>query len=122
MQGYIGYRDAAEFLGMKEGTLYSWVSKKRIPHHRIGNRCVRFSLAELADWMESKRVASIRHSVPSRVTRAAKYLRVSPLGSVDDIREAFEARVKSTSEVTRAQECRDVLVRFAADRATNNDR
>lgn len=48
----ISYQEAALFLGLPIGTLYSLVSQKRIPHKRFGNRLVRFSKTELGDWIQ----------------------------------------------------------------------
>ena len=52
-----GYSETAEFLGVKRGTLYSWVSRNRIPYIRYGPRCVRFDLNELQDWIDRHKVS-----------------------------------------------------------------
>lgn len=52
------YAEAAVFLGVPLGTLYSWVAKRAIPHLRYGKRHVRFDAVELAAWRSSKRVAT----------------------------------------------------------------
>ncbi len=52
----LSYADAARFLGMAKGTLYSLVHDKRIPHVRLGARLVRFSRAALGAWLEEKTV------------------------------------------------------------------
>ena len=54
----MGYREAAGHLGVKLGTLYSWVSARRIPHIRFGNRCVRFDISELNAWVDSHRLST----------------------------------------------------------------
>ena len=46
------YKKAADFLDMPLGTLYALVHQKRIPHHRLGNRMVRFDLDALQRWLE----------------------------------------------------------------------
>ena len=52
----MGYADAARALGVPLGTLYAWVSTKRIPHHRLGPRIVKFSRHRLALWIDEARV------------------------------------------------------------------
>lgn len=50
------YDEAAEFLGVRRGTLYAWVSLRHIPHSRLSARCVRFDKQELRTWVEARRV------------------------------------------------------------------
>ena len=38
----LNYRETSQMLGVPIGTVYAWVSKKKIPHHRFGRRLVRF--------------------------------------------------------------------------------
>ena len=52
------YTEAAEFLGIKLTTLYAMVSRRRIPHVRLGGRLVRFDRAKLVSWIEAHRVPS----------------------------------------------------------------
>lgn len=52
----IGYSEAAAELHVAVGTVYAWVSQKRIPHYRISSRCVRFSRATLRQWLASRAV------------------------------------------------------------------
>jgi excisionase family DNA binding protein len=52
----VGYREASEATGLKGATLYSMVSRKQIPHYRLGKRLVVFSLAELKQWMADRRI------------------------------------------------------------------
>lgn len=56
----LGYRDAAALLGVPLGTLYSWVSKRCVPHIRLGPKLVRFSRDDLAQWIQSRRVSPLR--------------------------------------------------------------
>ena len=56
----LDYERAAELLGVRRGTLYAWVSQKRIPHLRFSTRCVRFDRRELEEWAKKKRVAPRR--------------------------------------------------------------
>ncbi len=41
--------EAAELLQVKPGTLYSWVSKNKVPYRKVGV-LVRFHRAELLTW------------------------------------------------------------------------
>jgi excisionase family DNA binding protein len=52
----VGYEDAARFLCMPLGTVYSLVSKGQVPHIRISRRLVRFDLGELRAWIDARRV------------------------------------------------------------------
>lgn len=50
------YQDVEDRFGIPSATLYSMVSKKQIPHIRIGPRHIKFDLDELDLWFDSKRV------------------------------------------------------------------
>ena len=52
----LGYAEAASLLGTKIATLYCWVHQKRIPHIRIGRRCIRFEKNTLIQWLASRSV------------------------------------------------------------------
>lgn len=52
----VGYRQAADHLGVKVGTLRAWVSRRQVPHYRLGGRLVVFDLAELDEWLRAKKV------------------------------------------------------------------
>lgn len=45
-------REVAEITGLTVGTLYHFVSEKRIPVVAISARCVRFHPAQLDEWLE----------------------------------------------------------------------
>lgn len=51
---YLNYEEAARYLNVAVGTLYAWVSQKRIPHVRLSGRLVRFRRAELETWLEER--------------------------------------------------------------------
>jgi excisionase family DNA binding protein len=44
----------SQILGVKKGTIYDWVRRKKIPHFKLEN-LVRFDLAEINAWLEEKR-------------------------------------------------------------------
>lgn len=54
------YAEAALKLGVTTGTLYSMVSRKEIPHSRIGKRLVVFDAEVLEAWLKRKNVADRR--------------------------------------------------------------
>lgn len=60
----IGYSEAATHLGVAIGTVYAWVSQKRIPHFRISGRCVRFSRAALNAWLAARAVEAPSEVAP----------------------------------------------------------
>lgn len=53
----VGYEEACRLTGLKRGTLYSKVAKSEVPHYRLGNRLVLFSVEELKRWLKEKHVA-----------------------------------------------------------------
>jgi excisionase family DNA binding protein len=42
--------EAAEYLNISIGTLYHWVSQKRIPCMHFGSRCLRFDPQQVKQW------------------------------------------------------------------------
>jgi excisionase family DNA binding protein len=50
------YTEAAEFLGLRRSTLYTFVSQGRVPCVRLGPRNVRFEADRLETWVASHRV------------------------------------------------------------------
>ena len=52
----LDYPQTATLLGVKLGTLYSLVSRREIPHHRLGRRLVRFERAEIESWIRARAV------------------------------------------------------------------
>ena len=48
------YKTTARRLGVKLGTLYSWVCRNRIPHVRMSARCVRFDPVRIEEWIAAQ--------------------------------------------------------------------
>ncbi len=53
----VRYPEAARLLGIPLGTLYCLVSRRQVPHIRLGPRLVVFSKSELDAWVDDRRVA-----------------------------------------------------------------
>ena len=52
----VDVNELAEYLGnVKVGTIYSWVSQKRIPYIKVG-ALLRFDLEAIDKWIEEKAV------------------------------------------------------------------
>jgi len=51
----INAQTLANLLDVSPRTIYDWVYKKRIPHHKLGN-LLRFSCEEIERWLKSNRV------------------------------------------------------------------
>jgi excisionase family DNA binding protein len=53
-------QEAADFLGVSEGTLAVWrcVNRYPLPYIRIG-RNVRYDAADLVEWLESRKVGRV---------------------------------------------------------------
>jgi excisionase family DNA binding protein len=45
--------EVAELTGLAIGTLYHFVSEKRIPVVRLSKRCIRFRQSDLAHWIQT---------------------------------------------------------------------
>lgn len=54
----INYQDAASYLGIKVATLRSMVSRRQVPHIRLGPQLVRFDIDELEKWLREHSVAA----------------------------------------------------------------
>ena len=55
----VGYQGAERITGIARGTLASMVSRRQIPHVRLGPRLVRFEVAALAAWIAERRVPAL---------------------------------------------------------------
>lgn len=62
MSRHLNYQSAAEYLGVKVGTLRNMVHRKQVPHIRLSPKMVRFDLGELEKWLRA-------HSVPANESR-----------------------------------------------------
>lgn len=69
---FVGYRDAAAYLGVAVGTLYSWVSARRIRFYKIGPRCIRFKIGDLREWIDARAVAPAQKSSVGGVEPASQ--------------------------------------------------
>lgn len=56
MTNLLNYEQAAARLAIKIGTLRVMVSRKQIPHIRLGPRMVKFDPDALAAWIDARRV------------------------------------------------------------------
>jgi len=45
--------EVSELTGLAVGTLYHFVSEKRIPVVRLSRRCIRFRKRDLSDWIQT---------------------------------------------------------------------
>jgi excisionase family DNA binding protein len=46
--------EVAEWLGLKPATIRVWVHLGKIPHVKLGERCVRFEREKIENWIKSK--------------------------------------------------------------------
>jgi excisionase family DNA binding protein len=53
--------EAAEFLGVRVGTVYLWAESERIPSYKVGN-LRRFRLSELEAYLHARRTGPSRPS------------------------------------------------------------
>jgi excisionase family DNA binding protein len=57
-------RGLSALTGLSIGTLYHWVSQKRIPIVRFSARCVRFRRSDIEAWIASRVVQPERAEMP----------------------------------------------------------
>ncbi|MBF0483374.1 MAG: helix-turn-helix domain-containing protein [Candidatus Omnitrophica bacterium] len=55
---YLGIKELASFLGVKESTVYAWVHTRKFPYYKIG-RLVKFNRKEIMVWLKAVKVDSI---------------------------------------------------------------
>jgi excisionase family DNA binding protein len=53
----LSIEQVSEITGVSVGTLYHWVSQKRIPVVRFSSRCIRFRLSDIEAWLSEKIIA-----------------------------------------------------------------
>lgn len=57
-ENWVGTKEAAEFLGVKQATIRDWIRKgKDIPRMKIG-KAWKFKYSELEEWARSGRAAN----------------------------------------------------------------
>lgn len=49
---WLSVEEIAEHLGVSKDTVYTWVSSKRMPGHRVG-RLWKFKLSQVDAWIEA---------------------------------------------------------------------
>lgn len=59
MQKLLSIDEVAEHLRLKKPTIYQYVSLKKIPYIKLGNR-VFFNPAKIDDWVEKKSVEAVK--------------------------------------------------------------
>jgi excisionase family DNA binding protein len=52
MDKLLSVSELAKILGIAPGTLYHWLSQKRLPCVRFSSRCVRFRKSDVENWLE----------------------------------------------------------------------
>lgn len=57
----LNIKEVSEYLGVKEHTLYMWVSQRRIPFVKCG-RLTKFDLKKIDKWIEENAVSEIDFS------------------------------------------------------------
>lgn len=55
---FIAIEDLAQYLSLSKGTLYVWVSQRRIPYLKMGG-ALRFDLREIEEWLKDKKVKEL---------------------------------------------------------------
>jgi len=51
----LSIEEAAEYLGVKKSTMYSWVFYRKIPFVKVG-RLVKFERIDLNKWIERRKI------------------------------------------------------------------
>jgi excisionase family DNA binding protein len=51
-------QEVSKLTALSAGTLYHWVSQKRIPVLRFSSRCIRFRRSDIGAWLAGKLIES----------------------------------------------------------------
>ena len=49
---YLSVAEICTYLGIKRDTVYKWISKKKLPAHRIG-KLWKFKVSEVDEWVKN---------------------------------------------------------------------
>jgi excisionase family DNA binding protein len=71
----VSIKIVAEFLMIKQSTLYSWVHKGSIPFHKL-NGLVRFDLDEIEAWVKSSKKQASSNDIR---------IKKEPMRDIDDV-------------------------------------
>lgn len=79
MEKLLSIEELSRLLGITKATLYSWTSKKIIPHRKLSPKLIRFEESEILDWLGKKSVypyaqhSSSNNHCPNRHEKSASY-------------------------------------------------
>jgi len=65
----IDIRELSELTGISVGTLYHWTSERRIPCVRLSQRCLRFSLPAIREWLAARNEPASNETQERRVRK-----------------------------------------------------
>ena len=70
----IDIHELSELTGIASGIFYHWVIEHRVPCVRLSQRCLRFSLTEIREWIQglSEPVAAYDTKRPQRAAMKAE--------------------------------------------------
>ena len=52
---FLNVKELSQYLGVSEGTVYSWVCYKKIPYVKMG-RLVKFDSRKIDSWVQEKSI------------------------------------------------------------------
>jgi len=52
---FVSITELSEYLNISRNTIYSWVSRKKIPHFKISGT-LRFDMQDIEMWLKEKKV------------------------------------------------------------------
>ena len=55
---FIGVKELAEYLGIKDKTVYTWVHMRKIPYVKMGG-LVKFDLKKIEKWVKEREVEAV---------------------------------------------------------------
>ena len=56
---YLGIKELSDYIGVTEGTLYSWVCYRKIPYLKVG-RLTKFDKQKIDEWVKERSVDALR--------------------------------------------------------------
>jgi excisionase family DNA binding protein len=104
----LNVREVAELTGFSAGTLFHWVSQRRIPYVRLSPRCIRFRLCDLENWL-TERVETPNDPMhptgnsTKSANRSRRQIDPLPQGK-EELRGTGQTRLSSTSQPPRSIE------------------
>lgn len=68
MKYFLTIKELAEYLGVAEITVRTWITQRKIRYYQPGGKLIKFKLSEVDEWIEASKV----EADPDLIDKAAK--------------------------------------------------